>query len=52
MKQSPFLLQLVIPSAKTGYNPNDLTGQVVIHTFITGQAKESHSSRVIKAITV
>ena len=48
MKQSPFLLQLVIPSAKTGYNPNDLSGQVVIHTFITGVGKESHSSWVIK----
>ena len=51
MKQSPFLLQLVIPSAKTGYNPDDLSGQVVIHTFITGVAKESHPSQVIKTIS-
>ena len=52
MKQSPFLLQLVIPSAKTGYNPDDSSGQVVIHTFITGVAKESYSSQVIKTIIV
>ena len=52
MKQSPFLLQLVIPSAKTGYNLDDLSGQVVIHTYITSVAKESHCSQVIKTITV
>ena len=52
MKHSPFLLQLVIPSGKLGYNPDDLIGQVVIHTFITGVAKESHSSQVIKTNTV
>ena len=51
MKRSPFLLQLVIPSAKTGYNPDNLSGQVVIHTLI-GVAKESHSSQAIKTIIV
>ena len=52
MKPSPFLLLLVIPSTKTGYNPDVLSGLVVIHTYITGVSKESRCSPVIKTITV
>ena len=52
MKQSPFLLQLVIPFAKTGYNPDDLSGQIVIHTYKTGVPKENHCSQVIKTVIV
>ena len=52
MKRPPFLLQLVIPNAKTGYNPDDLSSQVVIHTYIAGVANGSHCSQVIKTITV